>query len=84
MKAVQPEDVLPGEIDCHLGAPWVPVSDIRDFAADVRNKTGSRYFSAARFTSETLNSGPVPVEEDYTVGIGEAVGEIGDVEIRVL
>ncbi|MFL5328566.1 MAG: DEAD/DEAH box helicase family protein [Gemmataceae bacterium] len=30
---VQPEDVLPGDIDAHLGAPWIPESDIRDFAA---------------------------------------------------
>jgi len=33
LRAVQPEDVLPGDIDCNLGAPWVPVSDISDFAA---------------------------------------------------
>ncbi len=30
---VQPEDVLPGDIDANLGAPWIPVSDIQDFAA---------------------------------------------------
>jgi hypothetical protein len=29
---VQPEDVLPGDIDANLGAPWIPESDIRDFA----------------------------------------------------
>jgi N12 class adenine-specific DNA methylase/predicted RNA methylase len=32
LRAVQPEDVLPGDIDAGLGAPWIPVSDIRDFA----------------------------------------------------
>jgi N12 class adenine-specific DNA methylase len=35
LKAVQPEDVLPGEIDANLGAPWIPVSDIQAFAADL-------------------------------------------------
>jgi hypothetical protein len=30
---VQPEDVLPGDIDANLGAPWIPVSDIEAFAA---------------------------------------------------
>ncbi|MFO0890977.1 MAG: DEAD/DEAH box helicase family protein [Isosphaeraceae bacterium] len=33
LRAVQPEDVLPGEIDANLGAPWIPESDIQAFAA---------------------------------------------------
>ena len=28
LRAVQPEDVLPGDIDANLGAPWIPASDI--------------------------------------------------------
>src|SRR5207248_2440776 len=35
LRAVQPEDVLPGDIDAHLGAPWIPESDIQAFAADL-------------------------------------------------
>jgi N12 class adenine-specific DNA methylase len=35
LKKVQPEDVLPGDIDAGLGAPWIPVSDIQAFAADL-------------------------------------------------
>ena len=33
LRKVQPEDVLPGDIDANLGAPWIPEADIRDFAA---------------------------------------------------
>ncbi len=33
LQAVIPEDVLPGEIDANLGAPWIPAEDIRAFAA---------------------------------------------------
>ncbi len=33
LREVQPEDVLPGEIDANLGAPWIPESDIQAFAA---------------------------------------------------
>lgn len=33
LRAVQPEDVLPGDIDANLGAPWIPVEDIQAFAA---------------------------------------------------
>jgi N12 class adenine-specific DNA methylase len=33
LRDVQPEDVLPGDIDANLGAPWIPVSDIQAFAA---------------------------------------------------
>ncbi|MFZ1935269.1 MAG: DEAD/DEAH box helicase family protein [Thermoguttaceae bacterium] len=35
LRAVQPEDVLPGDIDAGLGAPWIPARDIQAFAADL-------------------------------------------------
>jgi N12 class adenine-specific DNA methylase/predicted RNA methylase len=35
LRAVQPDDVLPGDIDANLGAPWVPAGDIQAFAADL-------------------------------------------------
>ena len=35
LRSVQPEDVLPGDIDANLGAPWIPVSDIRAFTAEL-------------------------------------------------
>src|SRR5437763_811748 len=31
LKAVQPEDILPGDIHARLGAGWIPTSDITDF-----------------------------------------------------
>jgi N12 class adenine-specific DNA methylase len=33
LRLVQPEDVLPGDIDAHLGAPWIPEADMQAFAA---------------------------------------------------
>ncbi len=41
LRAVQPEDVLPGDIDANLGTPWIPETDIRDFAASLFNVTPS-------------------------------------------
>jgi N12 class adenine-specific DNA methylase len=35
LRHVQPEDVLPGDIDAGLGAPWIPASDIQSFAAEL-------------------------------------------------
>jgi N12 class adenine-specific DNA methylase len=35
LRDVQPEDVLPGDIDANLAAPWIPESDIQAFAADL-------------------------------------------------
>jgi hypothetical protein len=32
---VQPEDVLPGDIDANLGAPWIPEGDIQAFVAEL-------------------------------------------------
>jgi N12 class adenine-specific DNA methylase len=35
LKAVQPPDLLPGDISARLGASWVPKSDIKDFIAEI-------------------------------------------------
>jgi N12 class adenine-specific DNA methylase len=35
LRSVQPEDVLPGDIDANLGAPWIPEHDIQAFAAEL-------------------------------------------------
>src|SRR5262249_52660144 len=35
LRRVQPEDVLPGDIDAHLGAPWIPERDVQAFAANL-------------------------------------------------
>src|SRR5205085_945015 len=35
LRQVQPEDVLPGEIDANLGAPWIPDGDIQAFVAEL-------------------------------------------------
>ncbi len=35
LRKVQPEDVLPGDIDAGLGAPWIPTRDIQQFAAEL-------------------------------------------------
>lgn len=35
LEAIQPEDILPGDIDANLGAPWIPADVIRAFAADL-------------------------------------------------
>ncbi len=35
LEKVQPDDLSPGEIRAKLGAPWIPVSDVRAFALDL-------------------------------------------------
>jgi len=35
LRSVQPDDVLPGDIDANLGAPWIPAQDIAAFAAEL-------------------------------------------------
>ena len=34
LKAVQPADLLPGDISARLGSSWIPASDVRDFIAE--------------------------------------------------
>ncbi len=42
LREVQPEDVLPGDIDANLGAPWIPTMDIEAFACHLfQAKPGS-------------------------------------------
>jgi len=35
LRGVQPDDVLPGDIDANLGAPWIPERDMQAFAAEL-------------------------------------------------
>ena len=35
LRVVQPPDVLPGDIDANLGAPWIPVDDIQAFVVEL-------------------------------------------------
>lgn len=35
LKAIQPKDLAPDEIDTGLGAPWIPTDDIEDFIKDL-------------------------------------------------
>ena len=35
LKAVQPEDLLPGDISARLGSSWIPAGDIRDFVVQL-------------------------------------------------
>ena len=35
LKAVQPPDLLPGDISARLGASWIPASDVRDFVSEL-------------------------------------------------
>src|SRR3989440_1129991 len=35
LKAVQPADILPGDINARLGSSWIPRSDIEDFIAEL-------------------------------------------------
>jgi N12 class adenine-specific DNA methylase len=35
LRAVQPKDLQPGEIEARLGSSWIPPSDIRDFVTDL-------------------------------------------------
>jgi len=35
LEAVQPADLLPGEIEARLGSSWIPANDIRDFIGEL-------------------------------------------------
>jgi N12 class adenine-specific DNA methylase len=35
LKAVQPADLLPGDISARLGSSWIPASDVRDFLCEL-------------------------------------------------
>ncbi|MCE9564613.1 MAG: DEAD/DEAH box helicase family protein [Planctomycetes bacterium] len=61
LRAVQPEDVLPGDIDANLGAPWIPASDIQAFAADLF-RTDPSSFTVGHLAKDAVWS----IEGDYS------------------
>ena len=66
LRLVQPEDVLPGDIDANLGAPWIPETDIQAFAADL--------FGVA---SDTVSIAHLPTDAVWSVETGlEAVRSV--------
>src|SRR5260221_11322862 len=60
LKAVQPADILPGDINARLGSSWIPRSDIRDFIADLlqvpKNKVAVGHASEIATWSVILDS----------------------------
>ncbi|HVX09894.1 MAG TPA: DEAD/DEAH box helicase family protein [Pirellulales bacterium] len=53
LETVQPEDVLPGDIDANLGAPWIPVSDIQQFARELF-RVGPKSIKIAHIEKDAL------------------------------
>ncbi len=68
LRAVQPEDVLPGDIDANLGAPWIPVADVRAFAAHLFQVSASS-ITIAHMARDAVWS----VEGDYSAERSVAV-----------
>jgi N12 class adenine-specific DNA methylase len=62
LRDVQPADVLPGDIDANLGAPWLPASDIQAFAAEL--------FGVA---PSAIQIGHLPKDAVWSVEAGHAV-----------
>ncbi len=61
LEHVQPEDVLPGEIDANLGSPWIPEKDIHAFAIDLF-QVDADSIEIAHLPKEALWS----IEADYS------------------
>jgi N12 class adenine-specific DNA methylase len=73
LRAVQPEDVLPGDIDANLGAPWIPANDIEGFAAELFHVEPSS-IRVAHLTKDAVWS----MDPDYAVKVSvAATGEYG-------
>jgi N12 class adenine-specific DNA methylase len=61
LKAVQPQDLEPGDIEARLGSSWIPASDIRDFAAELLD-----------LAPRHVQVGHAPSIATWTVGIDAA------------
>jgi N12 class adenine-specific DNA methylase len=67
LKAVQPPDLQPGEIEARLGSSWIPASDIRDFVAQLLGiaKRDVRVGHAEAIATWTAE---IEVSEKWSVG----------------
>jgi N12 class adenine-specific DNA methylase len=61
LKLVQPEDVLPGDIDAPLGAPWIPVPDVQQFACELF-RVGPKAVKVAHIAKDAVWS----IDADHT------------------
>ncbi|HVX12067.1 MAG TPA: DEAD/DEAH box helicase family protein [Pirellulales bacterium] len=61
LKLVQPEDVLPGDIDAPLGAPWIPVADVQQFGCELF-RVGPKSVQVAHVAKDAVWS----VDADHT------------------
>jgi N12 class adenine-specific DNA methylase len=61
LKAVQPADLEPGDIEARLGSSWIPASDIRDFVAELLD-----------MAPRHVQVGHAPSIATWTVGIDAA------------
>jgi N12 class adenine-specific DNA methylase len=73
LAAVQPDDVLPGDIDCNLGAPWIPAGDIRSFAADLF-RVDLSVVEIGRFAKDAVWSIEVGAEGEASVAATSEYG----------
>ena len=73
LRAVQPEDVLPGDIDAGLGAPWIPEGDIQAFATHLF-KVDSESVPVSHLSKDAVWSIDAAYDAKQTVG---ATAEFG-------
>lgn len=65
LEAVQPEDLLPSQINVRLGSPWLPNEDVNQFISELidhRNyeRQAPRFFRYVDVTGEWVTGGSVP------------------------
>ena len=73
LAAVQPDDVLPGDIDCNLGAPWIPAEDIRSFAAELF-RVDAKVIEVGRLAKDAVWSIAVGAEAEASVAATSEYG----------
>ena len=63
LRSVQPEVVLPGDIDANLGAPWIPVADVQDLQAALGGNTVGKTVKASIVRGGELTEASIVVGE---------------------
>src|SRR5207245_891667 len=85
LKAVQPADLEPGDIEARLGSSWIPASDISAFAAELldiapRNVRVGHAAAIATWTVE-IDAGPKRTgvrHQEETIAAGEKQQQLKD------
>lgn len=73
LEAAQPAELLPGQITVNLGVPWIPVSDIQDFVADLfAEEGGENWVQNKVYRDSDFSLRHIPMDNTWVMAVSRS------------